>query len=74
MSGYVPDFIKKGGYVKVGHVKIKVKDYYFTSSDTPYVPNTDKLVLVLENGTSIAAYRVKPARKEKNKKPKRRRS
>ena len=67
MSAYVPNFIKKGGYVKVGRVKVKVKDYYFTSSDTPYVPNTDKLVLVLEGGESIDAYRFKPVRKEKKK-------
>ena len=63
MSGYVPDFIKKDGYVKV-----KVKDFYFTSSDAPHVPNTDKLVLVLEGGTIIDVHKVKPVGKERSKK------
>ena len=50
MSGFVPSFIEKGKKVLYKGVPYEVKNYYFTSSDTPYVPNDDKLVLVLRVG------------------------
>lgn len=42
--------IEKGDNIVVNGKKRTVKDYYFTSSDEPYVPNTDQLWLVFENG------------------------
>ena len=70
MSGHVPDFITKGGYVKLGMQEVKVVDYYFTASDAPFVPNTDKLILVLEGGRKIDATDVRPATKSKKRKTK----
>lgn len=53
MSGHVPEFIKKGGYVTYLGIMKKVVNYYFTSSDTPYIPNTDQLILVFERGEKV---------------------
>ena len=57
MSGHVPDFISKNNYILRDGVEALVTDYSFTSSDEPYIPNTDKLLIRFNDAVQPFDYR-----------------
>ncbi len=73
MSGCVPDFIRKakieGGYVLFNGKKKRVLDYFWTSTDSPHVPNTDWFWVTLRGVGSVKFHEhdFKPLKTQKTK-------
>ena len=66
MSGHVPSFIRKGGFVLYKGKRRKVIDYFFTNP-TPvmhWIPNIDVLILVLNRNERVEfSDTIKPIKK-----------
>lgn len=56
MSGNVPYFVGRGCYIMLDGKRKVVKDYFFTSSDHPHVPNTDKFWVQLQGEREARAF------------------